>query len=512
MRNKIFIILFIIIQILISNKILAEEIEFNAEAIEIFDEENLTIAKNGIALIKEDNITIEGAEIKYFKDKSLLVVNKGKIIETTKNLEINANNIEYKINESNLNFQDNVEIFDKKNRLKINSNSINYNINNRIIISEENSEIIDRFENTYSIKEFEYSIDNRVIKLKTIKVLDINKNTFISDLAYLDLNKNELVAKDISLNFQASTGTENEPRLKGKSLVSDEKNTIVEKGTFTLCKKREKCPPWEMSAEEIKHDKQKKTIYYKNASLKLYDKKVFYFPKFFHPDPTVKRQSGFLIPKVQDNNVSGLSINLPYFLAVAENKDITLSPRLFLDDKFLIQSELRQKNKNSNHIADLSQYIADDNSKGHLFYNFKKNYESKNFDDIELDINIEQVSDDTYLKAYKIKSPLINNTSNLNADLNEDPSNTPIILAVQDDQSSAFFKTPERFLLYSGVEIITESAFSIARANSITSTGIPDEISRSSLNKGRSKFAIKYSAPLNLFIILSNVKIRSLVL
>ncbi len=418
MRNKIFIILFIIIQILISNKILAEEIEFNAEAIEIFDEENLTIAKNGIALIKEDNITIEGSEIKYFKEKSLLVVNKGKIIETTKNLEINANNIEYKINESNLNFQDNVEIFDKKNRLKINSNSINYNINNRIIISEENSEIIDRFENTYSIKEFEYSIDNRVIKLKTIKVLDINKNTFISDLAYLDLNKNELVAKDISLNFQASTGTENEPRLKGKSLVSDEKNTIVEKGTFTLCKKREKCPPWEMSAEEIKHDKQKKTIYYKNASLKLYDKKVFYFPKFFHPDPTVKRQSGFLIPKVQDNNVSGLSINLPYFLAVAENKDITLSPRLFLDDKFLIQSELRQKNKNSNHIADLSQYIADDNSKGHLFYNFKKDFNSKNFDYVGLDIQLEQVTDETYLKAYKLKSPIIKNYTELTNSIN----------------------------------------------------------------------------------------------
>ena len=64
-----------------------------------------------------------------------------------------------------------------------------------------------------------------------------------------------------------------------------------------------------MSADEIRHDKQKKTIYYKNARLKIYDKKVFYFPKFFHPDPTVKRQSGFLTPKLQDNDVSGLSFN-----------------------------------------------------------------------------------------------------------------------------------------------------------------------------------------------------------
>ena len=113
-----------------------------------------------------------------------------------------------------------------------------------------------------------------------------------------------------------------------------------------------------MSADEIRHDKLKKTIYYKNASLKIYDKKVFYFPKFFHPDPTVKRQSGFLIPRFQDNSTTGLSLNLPYFIALAENKDITLSPRFFADDKFLFQSEFRQKNKNSNHIADLSQFIS----------------------------------------------------------------------------------------------------------------------------------------------------------
>ena len=35
---------------------------------------------------------------------------------------------------------------------------------------------------------------------------------------------------------------------------------------------------------------------YEGALLKIYNIPVFYFPKFFHPDPTVKRQSGLLIP------------------------------------------------------------------------------------------------------------------------------------------------------------------------------------------------------------------------
>ena len=109
--------------------------------------------------------------------------------------------------------------------------------------------IIDEFDNTYEVNEFEYSIKDKIIKLNNTKVLDQNKNTFDLEIAYLDLNKKEIVAKDIGLNFKISENSENEPRLKGRSLISDEKNTIVKKGTFTFCKKREKCPPWEMSAE-----------------------------------------------------------------------------------------------------------------------------------------------------------------------------------------------------------------------------------------------------------------------
>ena len=35
--------------------------------------------------------------------------------------------------------------------------------------------------------------------------------------------------------------------------------------------------------------------------LKIYDFPVLYFPKFFHPDPTVKRQSGFLPPSFNNS-------------------------------------------------------------------------------------------------------------------------------------------------------------------------------------------------------------------
>ena len=414
MKNSTLIIFIIFYQILFLSKGFSNEIEFNASDIEITNNQNLTIANNATATIKDDGIIIEGIKIEYFKDRSLIIVNNGKISKIDKSLTINSDRFEYSIDEGKLDFINNVYIKDRKNNLIIYSDKINYDINNQIIFSPGSSKIIDEFNNTYDVSQFEYSAKNRIIKLTDTKVFDKNKNTIDSKIAYLDLINKELVAKDIGLNFKISENSENEPRLKGRSLVSDENNTVVKKGTFTFCKKREKCPPWEMRADEIKHDKNKKIIYYKNASLKVYDQKVFYFPKFFHPDPTVKRQTGFLIPRLQDNSVTGLSLKLPYFIALAKNKDITLTPRFFNDDKFLLQSEFRQQNKNSDHIADLSQFISNEkSSKGHLFYNLKKNYQSKNFDDVELDIKLEQVSDDTYLKAYKIESPIINNASSL---------------------------------------------------------------------------------------------------
>ena len=414
MKNSIFIIFFILYKILFLNSVFAKEIEFDASEIEITNNQNLTIVNNGIAKIKEDEIVIEGIKIEYYKDKSLIIVRQGKISKIDLNLEIKSDKIEYNIENEGIDFTDKVRIDDKKNNLIIFSDKIYYDIVNQKILGKSKSEIIDEFDNTYELNKFEYSAKNKIIKLANTKITDKNKNTFDLEIAYLDLNKKEIIAKDIGLNFKISENSENEPRIKGRSLISNNKNTIVKKGSFTFCKRREECPPWEMRANEIRHDKIKKIVFYKGASLKIYDKKVFYFPKFFHPDPTVKRQTGFLIPRLQDNSTTGLSLKLPYFLAIAENKDITLNPRFFNDDKFLFQSEFRQKNKKSDHIADLSQFISNDlSSKGHLFYNFKKNYVSENFDDIELNINLEQVSDDTYLKAYKIESPIINNTSNL---------------------------------------------------------------------------------------------------
>ena len=215
--------------------------------------------------------------------------------------------------------------------------------------------------------------------------------------------------------------TEQDPRLKGSSVEIKKNENIINNGVFTTCKKTDNCPPWVMTAKEIRHDKNKKTINYKNAWLKVYDKKVFYFPKFFHPDPTVKRQSGFLIPQLLSSNSLGTSLEIPYYKVVSDNKDITFKPRLFSNSNFLFSAEYRQKNKNSDHILDIglnkSHGLTDSKSKSktHFFSNSDFNLDTNNFDFGKIKLQLQQTSNKTYLKTYKPSSPLITDNNTLNS-------------------------------------------------------------------------------------------------
>ena len=100
------------------------------------------------------------------------------------------------------------------------------------------------------------------------------------------------------------------------------------------------------------YDKKSKTIYYDDAVIRIYDIPIFYLPKLAHPDPTVERRSGFLIPSYTDTKSLGSSISLPYFWAIDKDKDLTLHNRVFVSEHPLLTAEYRQAFKNSNLILD----------------------------------------------------------------------------------------------------------------------------------------------------------------
>ena len=199
---------------------------------------------------------------------------------------------------------------------------------------------------------------------------------------------------------------ENDPRIYGNSSKKKSNITKTKKAIFTSCKLTDKCPPWSIRAEEITHDLEKKDMIYKNPILRIYDFPVFYYPKFSHPDPSVERRSGMLQPQLNNSNILGSSIYLPYFHVLSENKDITYKPTIFEDEIYMLQNEYRQKNENSNVIVNFGLtkgYKAQNDTKSNvvnLFAKFTSKLNLSDFINSDLDFSIQKVTKDTFLKVF----------------------------------------------------------------------------------------------------------------
>ena len=85
MKNKIQKkLIIILLNLFITNLVLAQNIEFKATDIEFFQNKNLIDENNGIVIIKEDRISAEGNEIKYFKEDLYCWLQKVKLSKPTK--------------------------------------------------------------------------------------------------------------------------------------------------------------------------------------------------------------------------------------------------------------------------------------------------------------------------------------------------------------------------------------------------------------------------------------------
>lgn len=409
------------------NLVLADEFSFNATEINLSnDGETLEAIKN-VKVTDQNGLTIQADRVIYNKKSSLLVaIGNVKILNDKKNIIIKSKKISYN-NKTKIIFSKLQTLILIDNKYDVELNDFTYLQKQNKIISNKKTNIVDDIDNKIELEKFKFSISENQISGSNFTLIDNVKNKYYFEKAIIDLTKNEVFAKDFKINFMNSLfgNRNNEPRMKGRAIYKLDKKTIVKKGVFTTCKKRDECPPWVMSADEIKHDRIKKTISYKNAWLKIYDVPAFYFPRFFHPDPTVKRQSGFLAPSITNSNNLGTTINLPYFYALSDNKDFTFSPKIYSANKALIQTEYRQANKNSNHIADFSLSKNKKSSKNsfnstesHFFSNSRFDLDTELFQESSVELNLQGVSDDLYLKSHKLNSPLIKDTSTLNTFVN----------------------------------------------------------------------------------------------
>lgn len=178
--------------------------------------------------------------------------------------------------------------------------------------------------------------------------------------------------------------------------------TEVSRAVYSPCNTCEEdpnaAPLWQIKAVRVIHDAENKQVSYHNAWIELFGIPVAYTPYLSHPDPTVKRRSGFLAPSISNSSDLGFQLRAPYFWAIDEHQDATFSPMLTTDGG---QGLIAQYRKNFKHgfINTEGSFVADDPDRGWRGYvDLESEYHINKTWRAGLDV--EAASDDTYTRRY----------------------------------------------------------------------------------------------------------------
>ena len=416
-KNKI-IIFFIIFNIL-NFSVNADEFNISAKEIMIDKENEILVGTDSVKVEDSEGKIIFADKVTYTKSKEFLLAEGNVKITDIKGNILIADKATYdKINEIIITYGSTEIILEEDYNLV--TKNVFYDVKKQIVSSGNNSTFTDVDGNHIETEMFQYHIkDNLFSSVGKIKIIDIKKNEYFFKEIHVDTKKKEIIGSDASVILdQASFGVskESDPRFVANNIFMSENKTDLSKGVFTVCKKRDgKCPPWSLKAKKITHDKIKKTIFYEHATLKLYDIPIFYFPRFFHPDPTVKRQSGFLSPFYSKTSTVGIGMATPYFWAIGADKDLTFSPKFYANENPLFLNEYRQAFKNGFLTLDTgftqgfknTSSTKKEGSRNHIFADYYLNFSENESHQSNFHLKLQRTSNDTYFKKHDINTALV---------------------------------------------------------------------------------------------------------
>ena len=329
--------------------------------------------------------------------------------------EIKAEKVNYNNTEGKIIAEGNALAFNQEGK-KIFANKIIYLKNIGIIQTYGDSKFTDN-NKILTADRFSYNINSKIINA-------------IGNVIFTDKENNKFFFKKFIYNEIKGTGAGDEiiakttdgSYLQSKSGELDSKNKLVKlkNGEFTSCSKiknnkGEFCPSWSLKSKEIIHDKKKKTITHKHAFLKLKKLPILYSPYISHPDPSVKRRSGFLPPVIKTIENIGRTIKTPYFIEISKDKDLTITPIYYFDENHILNTSYRQIFKNgflnvetsyTEGYKRLDQDGRTEGSRNYFFADFTGQKKNIIFENNDINLKIQRVSQENYLKVNKLNTKL----------------------------------------------------------------------------------------------------------
>jgi LPS-assembly protein len=218
----------------------------------------------------------------------------------------------------------------------------------------------------------EVSQDARVLKADTLTYNERQKTVSATgNVALLDDTGTVAFADYMELTDDLKNGVIQNIRMllidKSRMAAASAKRTgpvdVLEKAVYSPCKPCEsdplRPPLWQLKADKVIHDSTDHTIVYRNAWMDIFGVPVFYTPYFSMPDPTVKRKSGFLAPRIRTSSELGTQFQMPYYWVTGPDSDLTFDPIFATGSNPVISGQYRQRLKNGQFEFNGSGTIGD---------------------------------------------------------------------------------------------------------------------------------------------------------
>lgn len=181
---------------------------------------------------------------------------------------------------------------------------------------------------TLRSRQFNYDLGLGVASAEgDVELTDNEGNTVYASYLETDSELRAGVAVDFATRF--STGAS----LMAATVVRRSENVNqLNYAIFTPCPicdadGNPKEPSISIQAETVVQDEELRTVLYRNAVFRVGDVPIFYLPYFAHPDPTIERASGLLVPILSYDQGRGLNVEAPYLQVTSPSEDWLISPQ-----------------------------------------------------------------------------------------------------------------------------------------------------------------------------------------
>ena len=210
-----------------------------------------------------------------------------------------------------------------------------------------------------AIGEVEGRYQDRTLRAeKVVYHLESGEVFASGNVVLIDATGATQYATKIELSSELETGTATnftarfpEGGMTGAALATRTSAQEVElyNAYYTACEVcadedgKTKKPTWRIKARKVSQDRAKSRITYRDAVFEFKGIPLFYTPYLAHPDPSAGRTSGWLNPFGGLSSSKGFNVRSPYFWAIDDYSELTVTPRIYQKVNPLLEYDFRRK-------------------------------------------------------------------------------------------------------------------------------------------------------------------------